>query len=272
MSSVQQQQETSIVRRDSTEIMEKLITTGDLSKLTPAERVAYYQGLCESLDLNWRTRPFEYLTLSGKLVLYARKDAAEQLRKKQGISIDQLDERQDGDLFVVTAHARTPDGREDMDMGAVSTLNLKGDALVNARLKAVTKAKRRVTLSICGLGMLDESEIETIPRHAVSEAPAIEAMSARELQAAPETSEAIKSEDVEARKTLVEDIMAFCGALNGKGDLAKDAHGKPAKWTAQTLRIFVNEEFKVKDGLVDLSIDDLKKLQGILSLRLDAVL
>ncbi|BEJ60493.1 hypothetical protein B10172_05150 [Campylobacter jejuni] len=29
-------------------------------------------------------------------------------------------------------------------------------------MKAITKAKRRVTLSICGLGMLDESELETI--------------------------------------------------------------------------------------------------------------
>ena len=30
-------------------------------------------------------------------------------------------------------------------------------------MKSETKAKRRVTLSLCGLGMLDETEIETIP-------------------------------------------------------------------------------------------------------------
>jgi len=30
-------------------------------------------------------------------------------------------------------------------------------------MKAVTKAKRRLTLSLCGLGWLDETEIETIP-------------------------------------------------------------------------------------------------------------
>jgi hypothetical protein len=30
-------------------------------------------------------------------------------------------------------------------------------------MKAITKAKRRVTLSICGLGWLDETEIESIP-------------------------------------------------------------------------------------------------------------
>jgi hypothetical protein len=40
---------------------------------------------------------------------------------------------------------------------------LKGEALANAEMKAVTKAKRRLTLSICGLGWLDETEISTVP-------------------------------------------------------------------------------------------------------------
>ena len=40
---------------------------------------------------------------------------------------------------------------------------MNGEALANAYMKAETKAKRRVTLSICGLGMLDETEVETIP-------------------------------------------------------------------------------------------------------------
>ena len=40
----------------------------------------------------------------------------------------------------------------------------------NVLMKAETKAKRRATLSILGLGMLDETEIETIPAAAKSEA------------------------------------------------------------------------------------------------------
>jgi hypothetical protein len=36
----------------------------------------------------------------------------------------------------------------------------------NTILKAITKAKRRVTLSICGLGWLDETEVEDIPAEA----------------------------------------------------------------------------------------------------------
>ena len=47
--------------------------------------------------------------------------------------------------------------------GKMSVCNIKtGDPIANAFMKAETKAKRRGTLSICGLGMLDESEIASI--------------------------------------------------------------------------------------------------------------
>jgi hypothetical protein len=42
----------------------------------------------------------------------------------------------------------------------VSIKGLSGEALANATMKAETKAKRRLTLSLVGLGFLDESEIE----------------------------------------------------------------------------------------------------------------
>jgi hypothetical protein len=56
-----------------------------------------------------------------------------------------------------------PDGRTDESLGAVSLVGLEGEALANSLMKAETKAKRRVALSICGLGMLDETEVEAIP-------------------------------------------------------------------------------------------------------------
>lgn len=144
-------------------LAEKVFVGGDLSKLTPAERLRYYSGLCESLGLNPATRPFEYLTLQGKMTLYARKDATEQLRKLHGVSITRIDKEIINDLYIVTTYARTADGRCDTDIGAVPITGLRGDNLANALMKAITKAKRRVTLSICGLGMLDETEVESIP-------------------------------------------------------------------------------------------------------------
>ena len=67
--------------------IEKVLVGGDLSKLTPEERLTYYKRVCESLGLNPLTRPFDYITLGGKLILYARRDAAEQLRDRRRISI-----------------------------------------------------------------------------------------------------------------------------------------------------------------------------------------
>src|SRR5260370_32382559 len=67
------------------------------------------------------------------------------------------------DVYIVRARATMPDGRTDESLGAVSLAGLEGEALANALMKAETKAKRRVALSICGLGMLDETEVETLP-------------------------------------------------------------------------------------------------------------
>src|SRR5678816_1140791 len=66
-------------------------------------------------------------------------------------------------VYTVTAYARDSANRVDSAIGAVPIENLKGEAKANAMMKAETKAKRRVTLSICGLGMLDETEAGSIP-------------------------------------------------------------------------------------------------------------
>ena len=146
----------------STELQEKVLLGGDLSKLTPAERLSYYNNVCTSLDLNPLTRPFEYIVLNSKLTLYARKDCTEQLRTKHQISVTILSREVVEGVYIVTARAQTLNGRQDESIGAVPIANVQGNDRANAMMKAETKAKRRVTLSICGLGMLDETELETI--------------------------------------------------------------------------------------------------------------
>jgi len=94
-------------------------------------------------------------------------------------------------VYVVTARVEG-DGRSTEDVGCVSIGGLKGDALANALMKATTKAKRRAVLSHCGLGMLDEAEIETIPG------------AARVEIAAPQT----KPEKVAAAGKAVADAVA----------------------------------------------------------------
>jgi hypothetical protein len=151
------------------EVLEQVLIGGDLSGLTSQQRADYYGAVCRALGLNPLTKPFEYLTLNGKLRLYALRDCADQLRRLHGISISIVNRERLNDLYIVTARAKDRTGREDESTGAVALGTLKGDALANALMKAETKAKRRVTLSLAGLGWLDETELETIPQVRVGE-------------------------------------------------------------------------------------------------------
>lgn len=154
-----------VVKRDqvSPSSIEELLIEGNLGKLNPEQRVQYYKMVCESVGLNPLTRPFDYITLNGKLTLYANKDCTAQLRALKSISVTITGREVVEECYVVTSCAKMPDGRTDESIGAVAIGTLKGEARCNAMMKAETKSKRRVTLSISGLGMLDESEIENVP-------------------------------------------------------------------------------------------------------------
>lgn len=143
-------------------VMEKVMVQGDLAKLTGAERLNFYGSLCKSLSLNPLTSPFEYLNLNNKLRLYAKKECTEQLRMLRNVSVQITAREVVEGCYVVTARATLPNGRQDESTGAVALGALQGEARANAMMKAETKAKRRVTLSICGLAILDQSELESV--------------------------------------------------------------------------------------------------------------
>ena len=167
-------EDTSVTVRVDSAIIESVVADGDLGKLTPEQRVNYYHSVCESMGLNPLTQPFAYIRLNNKLTLYAKRDAADQLRKIHGISIDRPTIEFTDDLVMVTVMGRDKTGRTDSDLGTVSIGNLHGEAKANAILKAITKAKRRLTLSIVGLGWLDETEVETIPEAQILEPDAVD--------------------------------------------------------------------------------------------------
>ena len=135
--------------------IEKALTVGDVSKLTPEVRVQFYQALCASCGLNVLTRPFILLkTQSGELHWYATVGAAEQLRKLHRVSTKILSrERTDDGLYIVTVQVQSPDGRQEESQGIECIGGLKGQALGNAMMKASSKALRRATLALTGLGM-----------------------------------------------------------------------------------------------------------------------
>jgi len=155
---------TNLTTTDNLQSIESVLIQGDLSQLTQTERLNYYRTLCASLGLNYLTTPFAYIRLNGKLKLYALREATEQLRKIHNVSL-RINSRElvADSIYVVTAQATLADGRCDESIGAVSIAGLQGEALANAVMKAETKSKRRVTLSICGLAFLDETEVDSIP-------------------------------------------------------------------------------------------------------------
>lgn len=167
---------------DMVKAAELALVNNDLGALDPEARLAFLRKLCENLGLNPMTQPFQYIRLNGQLKLYATKGCADQLRKVHGISIEILQNELVDGMIMVHARGTTPDGRTDEDIAVVPMR--KGMDGVNDRMKAITKAKRRLTLSICGLGMLDESELATIPSRAIEQvAPTQEARAVLEAPA-----------------------------------------------------------------------------------------
>lgn len=144
--------------------MEAVIVGGDLSRLTPSQCLEWYRQRCEAAGLDPRTQPFQYLTLQGKKTLYATRAATDQLISSRSLNVEIVSKEYDTDagIYEVVVRVRFPDGRTVEDMAAISVKGLSGDALANARMKCITKAKRRTVLSACGLGMMDETEVETI--------------------------------------------------------------------------------------------------------------
>jgi hypothetical protein len=143
--------------------LEPALLDGDLSRLSETQRIQYYTRVCESVGLNPITKPFEYLRLNGKMIMYATRACTDQLRHIHKVSLTIVSRERLEGVYVVTARATMPDGRTDESIGAVPLDGVKGEALSNALMKAETKAKRRVTMAICGLSLLDETEVESIP-------------------------------------------------------------------------------------------------------------
>lgn len=162
--------------------LEKVWITGDLTPLTPEQRVQYYVARCERSGLDPATQPFEYMELQGKLVLYAKKTATDQLALQHKLSVTITEQGMmpgSSEHYYARALVTSSDGRTTEDQAVLwlkkkffdkrkpfgsppEIVKLEGEDLSNAIMKCITKAKRRTIIAHTGLGMLDETEAETI--------------------------------------------------------------------------------------------------------------
>lgn len=148
--------------------LEHILATGDLLELTPPQRIGHYLALCKSLGLNSLSRPFDWLVLDSRLVLYPNKSCGEQLRRLHQISVKLVRKEQVGDLFVIEVEGRAPNGRTDFASKYVPTtvwdsrnnrqVRLTPGKLADAYAKAETGAKRRLIMSMVGLAGLPDTD------------------------------------------------------------------------------------------------------------------
>ena len=154
--------------KNKSQELEKVILNQDLSSLTGEQRVNFYYQVCDQYGLDPFTRPFEFIKMNNKLVLYATKSCASALQELKSISVEIVKQEQFQDVWIVTvrgtrANEKAADGRVIAEnVGITPIKGLSGDALSNSIMKAVTKAQRRLILQMCGLGQTDETELQSI--------------------------------------------------------------------------------------------------------------
>src|SRR5262245_10879221 len=231
--------------------LEGVAIQGDLTPLSEEQRLEYYRAVCDSLALNPLTSPFGYVVFQGKLKLYALKNCTDQLRALRGVSITITRSEPVGDFYFVQARATLPDGRTDEDCGVVSLAGLKGPDLANAYMRCTTKAKRRVTLSVCGLGWLDETEVETVE----GARPAL-TTSHQPLTTASEASRGITQAQVIELKTRCANVAALTdGTWQDVAEafgLPMNGGGKPGGWLRLNPEAFVTARDALKKRQDDL--------------------
>lgn len=186
-----QKQNNQVATVSQEEIISSLVLAGDLSKMNAMQKVEYYNSFCRALQINPITQPFQIIILKGKERMYATKDCTDQLRRINGVSVTDIIPSQVGTSYVIIAKGVDKTGRIDSSTAVLDIKGLQGEALANAMMKCETKAKRRLTLSLCGLGILDETEIESMNpnEHAPTNTPSSTPASAVKTEYALATEE-----------------------------------------------------------------------------------
>lgn len=151
---------TEIQTRIQESFLESLITKGDVSGLSPEDKAVYYTALCKSLGLAPASQPFSLIKIQGKEVLYASRTATDQLAAIHKLNREIIDGPKIMDfggtkLVYAVCRVTHPNGRTET---ATATLPLADP--VNVLMKCETKAKRRATLSILGLGSFDDADAD----------------------------------------------------------------------------------------------------------------
>ena len=155
---------------DANAIVRRIALSGNLKSLSEPERWQYYEAFCRHLGLEPTTRPFDVIDRDGKVNLYPNANCAAQLGERMRLSFPEYKTEVIADaVFVYRVLARDSEGREAWGTGAVP-MGRTPLEIASAIKKAETQAKRRVTLSMGGLGITDSDEMIDLGAQVVEQA------------------------------------------------------------------------------------------------------
>jgi len=157
-------------RADLRTLIESIVLSGDIGGLTEDERKRIMLRICTDLRLDPAMGAICILkTEDGHEQFYIKGKGTDQLAQKWGVQQKCLEKPSimdlgDGHRAFVARWSASFEGREIDDIGAVPVPQTSWDtkALCNAMMHANTKARRRATLAVLGIGLVDESELDTM--------------------------------------------------------------------------------------------------------------
>jgi len=141
-----------------------ILARGNIASLSEEDRTRYILALCDALGLDPRFKPIDLIPgQGGALVPYLNRGATDALARREGIQrviVSPAMVVKIGAVECVQCTARATDVKTGRWEESTATVLLKDHA--NVYMKCETKAKRRATIALLGIGFLDEAELDGI--------------------------------------------------------------------------------------------------------------
>lgn len=226
---------------------------GKCDKLSDDQKAEYGNWLSIKMGVSPDLRPIDFIPTKNGIKPYLNKSAAELIRDARSISITDLTISEQNGMYLVICNVRDTKGRIDSDIGAWP----KGNELHNSLMKAVTKAKRRATLSICRLGGLIEEAHPTEYNNSAAQEQCRSAVLLEDESKVKKTFRDVVLSKVE-RDDLPKEI--FASLLEQAGHLANtNSVAEAAKWLQERGEISVTSR---KDVVTKAVIKEVKNEAG----------
>ena len=220
---------------------------GNWAGTTEDQRVKACLELCGVLGIPTPLNPFRFITLNGKMVMYAPNEAAQLIAASREASVDIVNKYRDKEtnIYVVEIQVSTQ-ARRVQNFAAIYVGGLTGQKLADAMMKCCTKGIRRTIFGAFGLSIADDDDVA-----ANSPPPAplkIQASEVIEAYTAP-----VKPENVDLQEATIEARSGLFRRLIGKDSMFGKEVGKAKAWVED-----------MTDGvpLEQLTIDNCATLEG----------